>query len=350
MTPTALLEQLGLPEYRHAFYQDGVVDVRGLMGLSDARLRSLGVTNPEHRERILGAVANLRSTESPEPTQVPEPRGTRPSDWDGGETQAFVYGGTSSPTEPTEGPEPVSESSGAQPRSPVEPPRPVTWDLEEPERPPEAVIDDEDDDVSLDQHDGQVFAQLEADDDTDLPGDHPYGDQEDPLPAASGSLMGRLLIALVLLVAVAGVAGWFIVQEALRADEPVSVAPTAQPLPPRMPAPAAPAIAVAPPAAPSVAKPATTVGPPVAPAEREGPSFPCAKAESRVERLICSSASLSAQDRQLAEAYGDARRGLSGDAVTAVRDAQKRWLRSRDACTDESCVARRYSERLAELD
>jgi len=79
-------------------------------------------------------------------------------------------------------------------------------------------------------------------------------------------------------------------------------------------------------------------------------SFPCEKAQSRVEKAICADAELSQLDEFLARYYGGARAGLGSGASCLAAD-QRRWLsETRNACTETSCLRKAYLERLAEFD
>lgn len=77
------------------------------------------------------------------------------------------------------------------------------------------------------------------------------------------------------------------------------------------------------------------------------PSFDCAAAASRVERMICDGSDygeLAGLDRSLASAY--ARASQAGAANGA---GQRAWLKSRDACADRACVATAYRARIEVL-
>lgn len=79
-------------------------------------------------------------------------------------------------------------------------------------------------------------------------------------------------------------------------------------------------------------------------------SFPCAKAATAVEHMICKDAGLSALDEHLAQYYAAARMRLR-DAQTCLQADQRQWLRNtRDSCKDAQCLERAYLLRLAELD
>lgn len=76
-------------------------------------------------------------------------------------------------------------------------------------------------------------------------------------------------------------------------------------------------------------------------------SFDCAKAETGVEKLICSDAELSKLDDALALAYSAALR--LNDNPMAVQQAQKQWLKERDRCSDIACVKTLYASRITSL-
>ena len=82
-----------------------------------------------------------------------------------------------------------------------------------------------------------------------------------------------------------------------------------------------------------------------------GPSFDCAKATYRSERLICSSLELAVLDLAMSNAYRDAaaRLGTRGDKAT-LRNLQNHWLRTvRERCFDVSCLKEIYKQRINEL-
>lgn len=66
-------------------------------------------------------------------------------------------------------------------------------------------------------------------------------------------------------------------------------------------------------------------------------SFDCGKAQSSFERAICSDAELSAQDDILAQAYQTALGGLSADAASELKSAQRSWLSYAErVCSDDA--------------
>lgn len=76
-------------------------------------------------------------------------------------------------------------------------------------------------------------------------------------------------------------------------------------------------------------------------------SFDCTKATTRVERLICDNPELSKLDDELNASYKTA---LQDEAhAEAIRQAQKQWLKKRNACVDVDCVKQVYEERFSSL-
>lgn len=106
------------------------------------------------------------------------------------------------------------------------------------------------------------------------------------------------------------------------------------------------------------APPAVTPAPPAA-ADADAaprPSFDCAKAAGKVQRYICSDASIARLDRAIARAYA---KGMAKESAWTLADralqrtAQRKWISDRDACSRRKdiapCVADSYHRRLAEL-
>jgi uncharacterized protein len=79
-------------------------------------------------------------------------------------------------------------------------------------------------------------------------------------------------------------------------------------------------------------------------------SFDCAKAQTRVEKLVCADRGVADLDEYLGRYYSAARAELPG-ATACLQADQSQWLKTRrDACADASCLKAAYLERLAELD
>ena len=79
-------------------------------------------------------------------------------------------------------------------------------------------------------------------------------------------------------------------------------------------------------------------------------SFDCAKAQTRVEKLICSDAGLRELDEHLGRYYAAGRAAVEG-ASACLQSDQAQWLKTvRNQCADASCLKAAYLDRLGELD
>jgi len=76
-------------------------------------------------------------------------------------------------------------------------------------------------------------------------------------------------------------------------------------------------------------------------------SFDCAKAASKVEKLICGDAELSKLDEELNAAYKTALQ--EKQQAASVRQTQKRWIDKRNACQNTECLKNAYLTRINEL-
>lgn len=74
--------------------------------------------------------------------------------------------------------------------------------------------------------------------------------------------------------------------------------------------------------------------------EKPGPSFDCAKATTKVEKMICADAELSKLDADLDRVYGEALRKAS-DPPT-LKKQQRGWLKERNRCERTTCLADQY--------
>lgn len=73
-------------------------------------------------------------------------------------------------------------------------------------------------------------------------------------------------------------------------------------------------------------------------------SFDCAKAQSKVEHLICDNPEISKLDEELNAAYKAALQDEK-QADTTMQ-AQKQWMKERNGCADAACVKQVYESRL----
>lgn len=79
------------------------------------------------------------------------------------------------------------------------------------------------------------------------------------------------------------------------------------------------------------------------------PSFACATAHGAAEQAICRSATLAGYDRSVSAAYRRTLKLSDGDTAP-LRQAQREWLKSRDACgIDVDCLAKSMRDRVDQL-
>jgi len=77
------------------------------------------------------------------------------------------------------------------------------------------------------------------------------------------------------------------------------------------------------------------------------PSFDCATARARVDKLICNDPTLARLDQRAAALFQTSLTHTSD--AGEFKKAQRRWLRARDDCKDANCVQNRYEQRIDEL-
>lgn len=76
-------------------------------------------------------------------------------------------------------------------------------------------------------------------------------------------------------------------------------------------------------------------------------SFDCAKATSKVEKMICSDKELSKLDDQLAQTYKAEQ--MKTSSADQLKVNQFNWIKTRNQCTDTSCIKTAYVHQLASL-
>ena len=77
------------------------------------------------------------------------------------------------------------------------------------------------------------------------------------------------------------------------------------------------------------------------------PSFSCAGKLSQTEQMICGAPALARADAALAVAYSKAVTAAADPAV--LKQRQREWRRTRDACVDPDCIQASYAKRAEEL-
>jgi uncharacterized protein YecT (DUF1311 family) len=74
-------------------------------------------------------------------------------------------------------------------------------------------------------------------------------------------------------------------------------------------------------------------------------SFDCARAATKVEKLICADAEISKLDEELNTAYKTALKDGKA-AADSIKQEQKQWMKGRNGCADAICVKSAYEVRL----
>ncbi|MDR0665977.1 MAG: ankyrin repeat domain-containing protein [Campylobacteraceae bacterium] len=80
-----------------------------------------------------------------------------------------------------------------------------------------------------------------------------------------------------------------------------------------------------------------------------GASFDCAKASSKVEKLICSDEKLSELDLETAYLFKRAFTDMIDQSRIALKNLQNSWLKTRNICKDKKCIEEAYEKRILEL-
>ncbi|MCP3733201.1 hypothetical protein M9978_22615 [Sphingomonas sp. MG17] len=104
---------------------------------------------------------------------------------------------------------------------------------------------------------------------------------------------------------------------------------------------------------PAPARQEAQAPPKAGPARVQGstrPSFNCRYARSRVEKIICSSATLAKHDRQMSSAFYSALARADAPTRAKLRASRDRFLGARDRCDSEACIATSYRQRMAEIE
>lgn len=74
----------------------------------------------------------------------------------------------------------------------------------------------------------------------------------------------------------------------------------------------------------------------------EAASFNCQRASTNIEKMICGNPEINEADERLAAVYKEASTSTDGEAV---KSEQRAWLKSRNACSDETCLLALYRDR-----
>lgn len=84
-------------------------------------------------------------------------------------------------------------------------------------------------------------------------------------------------------------------------------------------------------------------------APAQAASFDCAKASSKVEKLICSDVEISRLDNDLSELYRKTSKENRQYQAILVSE-QRAWLKKRNRCANADCLRNHYMQRISEID
>ena len=76
------------------------------------------------------------------------------------------------------------------------------------------------------------------------------------------------------------------------------------------------------------------------------PSFDCSRASTKTEMLICGSRELASLDVQLSRSYNMALADGAPMSPSELKSDQRSWIRGNNQCSNESCLAQRYRDRI----
>ncbi|HUP67460.1 MAG TPA: hypothetical protein VM145_04520 [Sphingomicrobium sp.] len=86
-----------------------------------------------------------------------------------------------------------------------------------------------------------------------------------------------------------------------------------------------------------------------APRATARPSFNCANARTRGEVAVCADSGLASLDRQMAGQFGRAMSGADPGQRALLERTRARFLRYRDQCRSDACIADAYRGRIREI-
>lgn len=81
-----------------------------------------------------------------------------------------------------------------------------------------------------------------------------------------------------------------------------------------------------------------------------GASFDCSKAQTTVEKLICSDQALSSLDEDLRTSYSEMQLNLTPNKAKSLVSAQRKWIKDvRNKCADVECLSNAYTARIKQI-
>ncbi len=81
-------------------------------------------------------------------------------------------------------------------------------------------------------------------------------------------------------------------------------------------------------------------------------SFDCAKASTKVEKMICADVELSKLDGKLGKSYSNALELFTSSVLASedgLKQQQRKWLKERNKCASKECLKTQYQEQIALL-
>jgi uncharacterized protein YecT (DUF1311 family) len=100
---------------------------------------------------------------------------------------------------------------------------------------------------------------------------------------------------------------------------------------------------------PAPAKAVAAAAPPPVQGAKARPSFNCRHAKTNGEKAICNSAPLASLDRQMASQYYRAIASTDARRRQQLAATRNEFLRRRDRCSTEACIAASYDQRMREI-
>lgn len=108
-------------------------------------------------------------------------------------------------------------------------------------------------------------------------------------------------------------------------------------------------LAPADPLAPEPATPVDPLAPVPGPPSGANPSFDCANARSSGEVAVCADPGLALLDRRMASQFASAMAEANAEQRANLQRSRDAFLRYRDQCPDNSCIAETYRGRMREI-
>lgn len=83
--------------------------------------------------------------------------------------------------------------------------------------------------------------------------------------------------------------------------------------------------------------------------EQVKPSFSCEQATAKIDKMICKSPDLAGWDAKVFESYKEAMKTTNAAQTNQLVNSQKEWIKKRNQCGTNQCIADAYEQRDREL-